>query len=96
MPTANSLVAVADTGNRLQTLEALRHFLAESLEDTSSARERAALTRQFMLVMSAIEEYAAPKQVHISKADEIAARRAARGTHRDAIARSRSNESAAQ
>jgi len=50
-----SLVTVTDSGNRLETLVALRHKLATAIEQTESARDIAPLSKQLREVMEEID-----------------------------------------
>lgn len=51
-----NIVTAADAGDRLETLKALRHKLAEQLRDCESGRDVAALSRQLREVMEEIGE----------------------------------------
>ena len=61
MPTKKStqegadIVAAAKTGDRLQTLVALRDLLAEKLQNTASSRDVAAVSRRLMQAVNEIE-----------------------------------------
>lgn len=68
-----SLSEIAKTGDRAETLRALRDRLAEEIEQTNSGRDLAALSRQLTEVLSQIADL--PNGTVLSAADEIAARR---------------------
>ena len=55
MGTRKTIVATADTGDRLETLKALRHKIARAIQNSSSGRDIAALSRQLREVMDEIE-----------------------------------------
>ena len=59
---SESLAAVASSGSRLETLKALRDYLAEALDDCGSPRDQAALSRQLTDVLVQIEELAPPTE----------------------------------
>lgn len=71
-----SLVEKAEQGDRRATLEALRDRLARQIEDTDSGRDVAALGRLLADVLAQLDSL--PTSAEVSRADEIAARRAAR------------------
>lgn len=50
------LLDASGSGDRLKTLKELRDMLAGWLENSSSDRDKAALTRQFVYVLAEIEE----------------------------------------
>ena len=56
----SDLEQVARRGDRLKSLEALRDYLARSLDETESARDRAALAARFADVLAQIDELAPP------------------------------------
>lgn len=72
-----SLKEAASSGNRLKTLEALRDFLAENLDDCESKRDIASMTTRLESVLEQIEKLEGPKSAG-DGIDEIAQRRAAR------------------
>jgi hypothetical protein len=78
-PTMPDLTAVAASGDRLDTLRALRDTLASAIDATESARDLAALSRQLTDVLEQVAECekAAPKPKG-TPLDELATRRAAR------------------
>ena len=56
MSSSEGLVASADTGDRLETLKALRGFLARQVEACESGRDVAALSQRLMDVLAQISE----------------------------------------
>ena len=60
------LVSAARSGNRRETLEALRDKIASSIQDCESGRDVAALSKRLMEVMGELD--ALPKP---SEADEL-------------------------
>lgn len=73
-----SLHDVAAKGDRLDTLRTLRNRLAQQIDETDSARDVAALSRQLTDVLAQLAE-AEPQTKAGDPVDEIAERRAARG-----------------
>lgn len=63
-------------GERLASLEALRDRLADEIESCDSKRDLAALSQRLADVLDKIDEI--PTSKRVSRADEIAERRAAR------------------
>ena len=61
------LVSAAKSGNRRETLEALRDKIAASIQDCESGRDVAALSKRLMEVMGELDDL--PKQ---SEEDELA------------------------
>lgn len=55
------LISAAQSGNRRDTLEALRDKLAESIQDCESGRDVAALSKRLMEVMSELDALPKPK-----------------------------------
>lgn len=51
-----SLVDVANTGNRLETLKELRQLLAKRLDESCTDRDMASLSRRLMQCCSEIEK----------------------------------------
>ena len=51
-----NLVKIADQGDNLETLKALRHKLAKAIEDSNSGRDISSLARQLQIVMAQISE----------------------------------------
>lgn len=70
------IAGVAQTGDCLATLEALRDRLAQEIDDCMSNRDLAALTLRLVDILQRIDNM--PQSAPTSKADEIAARRAER------------------
>jgi len=56
------LVNAAKSGNRRETLEALRDKIAESIQGCESGRDVAALSKRLMEVMGEIELLPKPKK----------------------------------
>ena len=50
------LASIAQNGNNLETLRALRQTLAEAIDRTTSGRDIASLSRQLQIVMERISE----------------------------------------
>lgn len=71
------LVDSASTGDRLRTLEALRDYLAASLQETQDVRAVAALAGQLRQVLAEIAELSKGKDGE-SGLDELLKRRAER------------------
>lgn len=69
---------IASAGDRLETLRVLRNTLAKQIDDSDSARDVAALSRQLTDVLEQIATLA-PEKKAVDPVDEIAQRRAARG-----------------
>ena len=78
MDVPDGLREAAATGSRLTALQALRDRLAVEIDTCSSARDIAALSRQFADVLAQIEKLAPPEQKG-TPLDELAKRRAGRG-----------------
>ena len=51
-----NLTTIADQGNTLEMLKALRHKLAETLDASKSGRDIAALARQLQIVSAQISD----------------------------------------
>ena len=60
------LVSAARSGNRRETLEALRDKIASSIQDCESGRDVAALSKRLMEVMGELDELPKP-----SDADDL-------------------------
>lgn len=71
------LAGVAASGDRLQTLMALRQVLARAIDDGPPARDLASLSRRLQLVVEEIDEMGGEVDEQ-SASDDLAARRAAR------------------
>lgn len=50
------LSEIVDNGNTLETLKYLRHKIAEAIDDSTSGRDIAALSRQLQIVIESISE----------------------------------------
>ena len=61
------LVSAARSGNRRETLEALRDKIAASIQDCESGRDVAALSKRLMEVMGELDDLPKP-----SEEDELA------------------------
>lgn len=61
------LVSAAKSGNRRETLEALRDKIAASIQDCESGRDVAALSKRLMEVMGELDDMPKP-----SDEDELA------------------------
>lgn len=55
------LVSAAQSGNRRETLEALRDKIAKSIQGCESGRDVAALSKRLMEVMNEIDSLPKPK-----------------------------------
>jgi len=53
---AKNLIDAAKTGNRLETLKALRSLLSERLQESGSDRDIASMSRRLMQCLTEIEE----------------------------------------
>jgi hypothetical protein len=83
-----SLAEAVGTESRLTALKALRDRLATTMDESESARDIAALSKQLMDVLIQIEAVA-PKKVEVKSAvDQIAERRAQRGARAARVSRS--------
>ena len=56
------LVSAAASGNRRETLEALRDKLASSIQDCESGRDVAALSKRLMEVMGELDAMPKPRK----------------------------------
>lgn len=72
-----NLPEVTATGDRRASLEALRQTIADAIADDPPDRDLAALSRQLIAVMAAID--ALPDPAVPSRVDELIAQRARRG-----------------
>lgn len=66
-----SLSSVAASGSRLDTLRALRDYLAEALDNTLSARDQAALSARLTDVLAQIEELSPPEEETRDEFDDL-------------------------
>lgn len=76
MADPHPIADVAEAGNRGNTLRTLRDRIAYQLDETSSARDVASLSKRLMEVLAQIDGLPAGEK--LSPADEIAKRRATR------------------
>lgn len=56
------LISAAQSGNRRETLEALRDKIAASIQDCESGRDVAALSKRLMEVMGELDALPQPKK----------------------------------
>lgn len=66
-----SLEHVAKTGNRLDTLRALRDYLARALDETASARDQASLAARLSDVLIQIQELTPPSEEERDDIDDL-------------------------
>jgi hypothetical protein len=59
---SGSLLTAVQRGRRLSSLEALRDYLAEALDQTVSARDQASLSARLMDCLEQIEALAPPTE----------------------------------
>lgn len=71
-------LAAVDNSAGLEQLKMLRLILAQAIDDCDSKRDLAALTNRYVGVVERILVLESQKPAATSKADEIAARRAAK------------------
>jgi hypothetical protein len=57
-----SLAKVVATGSRLDSLRALRDYLADALDNTESARDQASLSARLTDVLAQIEDLTPPTE----------------------------------
>lgn len=72
------LVKVARSGDRVETLRALRDVLAAGIAECGSGRDLAALSRQLQQVLAELDALGASAPKGGTTLDEVAARRRAR------------------
>lgn len=65
----SGLLDAAKSGNKRDTLIALRDKIAETIENCDSGRDIAANSKRLMEVMAEIDELPDPKTQHLSKHD---------------------------
>ena len=65
------LEKIADQGDDLETLKALRQKIAKTIDESSSGRDIASLSRQLQIVMTQIAEHEEERRVR--EADPVAA-----------------------
>lgn len=66
-----SLASVAASGSRLDTLRALRDYLADALDQTASARDQAALSARLTDVLAQIEDLTPPEEESRDEFDDL-------------------------
>lgn len=67
----SGLLDAAKSGNKRETLIALRDKIAETIENCDSGRDIAANSKRLMEVMAEIDELPDPTAQHISKHDRL-------------------------
>lgn len=70
-----NLVEAAKSGNKRDTLIALRDKLAETIDNCESGRDMAANSKRLMEVMAELESLPDPKEIKISKHDRLKEKR---------------------
>lgn len=73
------LVEASESGDRVETLRALRDILSRQITGTDSGRDVAALAARLVDVLAEIDELAPAAPVKGNPLDELKERRAARG-----------------
>jgi len=66
-----SLLKAAQSGDKRQTLIALRDKIAETIENCDSGRDIAANSKRLMEVMAELEELPDPESQKLSKHDRL-------------------------
>lgn len=66
-----NLVDAAKSGDKRETLIALRDILAETIQNCESGRDMASNTKRLMEVMAELEAMPDPEQKKISKHDRL-------------------------
>ncbi len=81
MPRPRKLPAVAAQGDRLSTLEAMRNYLANEIQECESSRDTAALGRLLVDVLAQIDAIGGSggQSAEDKTFDELAKRRGDRG-----------------
>lgn len=69
------LVTAAKSGDKRETLIALRDKLAETIQNCESGRDMAANSKRLMEVMTELEKMPDPETVKVSKHDRLKAKR---------------------
>lgn len=67
----SELLKAAKSGDKRQTLIALRDKIAETIENCDSGRDMAANSKRLMEVMAEIDELPDPETQHESKHDRL-------------------------
>lgn len=70
-----NLVEAAKSGNKRDTLIALRDKLAETIDNCESGRDMAANSKRLMEVMAELESLPDPSEIKVSKHDRLKERR---------------------
>ena len=70
-----NLVEAAKSGNKRDTLIALRDKLAETIDNCESGRDMAANSKRLMEVMAELESLPDPSEIKISKHDRLKEKR---------------------
>ena len=70
-----NLVEAAKSGNKRDTLIALRDKLAETIDNCESGRDMAANSKRLMEVMAELESLPDPEEIKISKHDRLKEKR---------------------
>lgn len=60
---------ISEQGNDLETLKALRRKIARTLDETTSGRDIAALSRQLQIVLQQINELEAAQEIDADTAE---------------------------
>lgn len=66
-----NLIEAAKSGNKRETLIALRDILAETIQNCESGRDMASNTKRLMEVMAELEALPDPKEKKVSKHDRL-------------------------
>lgn len=69
------LVSAAKSGDKRETLIALRDKLAETIQNCESGRDMAANSKRLMEVMTELEKMPDPETIKVSKHDRLKAKR---------------------
>lgn len=70
-----NLVEAAKSGNKRDTLIALRDKLAETIDNCESGRDMAANSKRLMEVMAELESLPDPSEIKVSKHDRLKEKR---------------------
>ena len=69
-----NLVDAAKSGDKRETLIALRDILAQTIQNCESGRDMASNTKRLMEVMAELETMPDPKEKKVSKHDRLKAK----------------------
>ena len=69
-----NLIDAAASGNKRETLIALRDILAKTIQNCESGRDMASNTKRLMEVMEELETLPDPKTKRVSKQDRLKAK----------------------